>query len=63
MFNLPTELPKNTNVEKLFKIMLLDKKVKNNQMVYILPNKIGSAYITNKINKSVIIKSLKDHVK
>ena len=63
MFNLPTELPKNTNVEKLFKIMLLDKKVKNNQMVYVLPNKIGSAYITNKIHKSVIIKSLKDHVK
>ena len=43
--------------------MLLDKKVKNNEMVYILPKKIGAAYITNKIEKRVVIKSLKEHVK
>tara|TARA_B100001778_G_scaffold109050_1_gene89218 strand:- start:4 stop:1074 length:1071 start_codon:yes stop_codon:yes gene_type:complete len=62
-FKLPTELPKGTDVEKLYKIMLLDKKVKNNEMVYVLPKKIGAAYITNKIQKRVVIKSLKDHVK
>jgi 3-dehydroquinate synthase len=62
-FNLPTKLPKNINVEKLFKIMLLDKKVKNNEMTYVLPKNIGEAYITNKIKKNIVIKALKDHVK
>ena len=62
-FNLPTKLPKNINIEKLFKIMLLDKKVKNNEMVYVLPKNIGQAYITNKITKNIVIKALKDHVK
>tara|TARA_S200000501_G_scaffold368849_1_gene407335 strand:+ start:545 stop:1615 length:1071 start_codon:yes stop_codon:yes gene_type:complete len=62
-FSLPTKLPKDTDVEKLYKIMLLDKKVKNNEMVYVLPKKIGAAYITNKIEKRVVIKSLKEHVK
>jgi len=62
-FNLPTKLPKNINVEKLFKIMLLDKKVKNNEMTYVLPKNIGKAYITNKIKKNIVIKALKDHVK
>ena len=62
-FKLPTELPRGTDVEKLYKIMLLDKKVKNNEMVYVLPKKIGAAYITNNIQKRVVIKSLKDHVK
>ena len=62
-FSLPTKLPKNINIEKLFKIMSLDKKVKNNEMVYVLPNNIGNAYIANKINKKIVIKALKDHAK
>jgi 3-dehydroquinate synthetase len=43
--------------------MLLDKKVKNNEMTYVLPKNIGEAYITNKIKKNIVIKALKDHVK
>jgi 3-dehydroquinate synthetase len=43
--------------------MLLDKKVKNNEMTYVLPKNIGKAYITNKIKKNIVIKALKDHVK
>lgn len=62
-FSLPTKLPKNINIEKLFKIMSLDKKVKNNEMVYVLPKNIGNAYITNKISKNIVIKALKDHAK
>ena len=61
IFDLPTKLPKNINIEKLFKTMLLDKKVKNNEMVYILPSGIGNAYITNKITKKMVIKALKEH--
>ncbi len=61
LFNLPTKLPKNININKLFKTMILDKKVKNNEIVYILPKNIGNAYITNKINKNIILKALKDH--
>ena len=61
LFNLPTKLPKNINISKLFKTMMLDKKVKNNEIMYILPKNIGNAYITNKINKNIILKALKDH--
>ena len=43
--------------------MSLDKKVKNNEMVYVLPKNIGNAYITNKIRKNIVIKALKDHAK
>ena len=62
-FSLPTKLPKNINIERLFEIMSLDKKVKNNKMVYVVPNNIGKAYITNKISKNIVIKALKDHAK
>ena len=61
IFKLPTKLPKNVNVEKLFNTMLLDKKVKNNKMIYIIPKGIGKAYISNNISKKIIIKALKDH--
>ena len=49
------------DIEKLFKTMLLDKKVKNNEMVFILPRGIGDSYITNKITKNMVIKALKSH--
>jgi len=61
VFDLPTKLPKNMDIEKLFKTMLLDKKVKNNEMVFILPRGIGDSYITNKITKNMVIKALKSH--
>ena len=60
-FDLPTKLPKYINIEDLFKAMLIDKKVKNNKMVYVLPNGIGDSYITNKITKIMLIKALKQH--
>ena len=61
VFDLPTKLPKYMDIEKLFKTMLLDKKVKNNEMVFILPRGIGDSYITNKITKNMVIKALKSH--
>ena len=60
-FDLPTKLPKYINIEDLFKAMLVDKKVKNNKMVYVLPNGIGESYISNKITKNMVIKALKQH--
>ena len=33
-FSLPTKLPKNINIERLFEIMSLDKKVKNNKNLW-----------------------------
>ena len=42
--------------------MTVDKKVKNNQMVYVRPKNIGKAYITNKINKNIVMKALEEHV-
>ena len=53
-FDLPTKLPKGLNLNKLYKTMTLDKKVKNNQMIYVIPRNIGKAYITNKIHKNII---------
>jgi len=61
IFNLPTKLPKNINIEKIYKTMLLDKKVKNNKIFYVLPKNIGKAYITNKITKKIVIKALREH--
>ena len=61
IFKLPIKLPKNINLEKLYKTMLLDKKVKNNKIVFILPKNIGSAYTTNEIRKSMVMKALKNH--
>ena len=61
-FDLPTKLPNGLNLKKLYKTMNLDKKVKNNQMVYVIPKNIGKAYITNKINKNIVMKALEEHV-
>ena len=61
-FDLPTKLPKGLNLKKLYKTMTLDKKVKNNQMVYVIPKNIGKAYITNKIHKNIVMKALEEHV-
>tara|TARA_B100000035_G_scaffold51991_1_gene40573 strand:+ start:311 stop:1378 length:1068 start_codon:yes stop_codon:yes gene_type:complete len=62
IFKLPTKLPKNISIEKLFNTMQLDKKVKNNKMTYIIPSGIGKAYISNKVSKKIVIKALKEHV-
>jgi len=61
IFSLPTKLPKNINIERLYKTMLLDKKVKNNKIFYVLPKHIGNAYITNKISKKTVIEALREH--
>ena len=61
-FNLPTKLPKGIQLKKLYETMSLDKKVKSNKMVYIIPRGIGDAYITDKIKKSLVINALNEHV-
>ena len=61
-FNLPTKLPKGVRLKKLYETMSLDKKVKDSKMVYIIPRGIGSAYITNKIKKGLVINALNKHV-
>jgi len=61
VFDLPTKLPKNINIENLFNAMLVDKKVKDNKMVYVLPNGIGDSYITNKISKKMVMKAFIQH--
>ena len=61
VFDLPTKLPKNINIEDLFNVMLVDKKVKDNKMVYVLPNGIGDSYITNKISKKMVMKAFIQH--
>ena len=61
VFDLPTKLPKNINIEDLFNAMLVDKKVKDNKMVYVLPNGIGDSYITNKISKKMVMKAFIQH--
>ena len=62
LFNLPTRFPKNLNIKKLFDTMLLDKKVVNNKVTFVLPKNIGGAYTTNKISKKIVMDSLKEHV-
>ena len=61
IFKLTIKLPKNINLEKIYKTMLLDKKVKNNKIVFILPKNMGSAYINSAMRKSMVMKALKNH--
>ncbi len=60
-FNLPIKLPKGANPESIYKTMLLDKKVLNGKLRLVIPKRIGYVKITESVNKSTIIKTLKEY--
>ena len=57
-FDLPIKLPKKLNANKLYEAMKNDKKVLNNKIRLIIPKKIGECFISDKISKSAILKTL-----
>lgn len=50
------------SAEELIKIMFQDKKVKNNQLIFILLNHIGNAFIADSIETSIIIETLEKSI-
>ena len=57
-FDLPIKLPKKLNASKLYEAMKNDKKVLNNKIRLIIPKKIGECFISDKVSKSAILKTL-----
>ena len=57
-FDLPIKLPKKLNASKLYEAMKNDKKVLNNKIRLIIPKKIGECFISDKVSKSTILKTL-----
>jgi len=57
-FDLPIKLPKKLNASKLYEAMKNDKKVLNNKIRLIIPKKIGECFISDKVSKSNILKTL-----
>ena len=57
-FDLPIKLPKKINASKLYEAMKNDKKVLNNKIRLIIPKKIGECFISDKVSKSNILKTL-----
>lgn len=61
LYGLPTKYEKLKPANKLIEATKLDKKMKNNKILYIVPYKIGRVLLTEKITKSDIIKACKKH--
>lgn len=55
---LPTKIPKETNLEELFRLMMNDKKVMNNQLRLILLKGLGQCYIEEQVNENKLMKIL-----
>ena len=53
-----SKLPKKINASKLYEAMKNDKKVLNNKIRLIIPKKIGECFISDKVSKSNILKTL-----
>ncbi|WP_035276030.1 3-dehydroquinate synthase [Desulfogranum japonicum] len=49
-YGLPTTIPAELNVERMRKYLLADKKTVGGRVFFVLPDKIGSVRITDKVN-------------
>jgi len=56
---LPTELPKSDE-EKLWNVLLLDKKTKNGRPTFVLPRKVGEVETVEGLTRHEVIETLKE---
>jgi 3-dehydroquinate synthase len=63
-YNLPTSpahfLSKNSTPEKLWQIILSDKKMGTSKLNFIIPEKVGHVIISDQVNRALFLKSLRD---
>jgi 3-dehydroquinate synthase len=55
---LPTAIPTELDVSAIVKALSLDKKVKNGKVRFILPVKIGEAFITDQVSPEIVTLAL-----
>ncbi len=59
--NLPTQVPKNMNVEEFLQLMSVDKKVRDGKLYLVLLNKIGEANLTANFNDNLLEETLLEY--
>jgi len=55
---LPTQLPQGLNLTDIVAILQTDKKVQDGRVRFIMPRRIGEAFVTDEITGDVIMKAL-----
>ncbi len=60
LFYSPKEVRKDWNVKNLLKHLYKDKKVKNNQLTFILLRRIGEAFIKNNVTEDIFLEVLEE---
>ena len=56
--NLPTQVPKNMNVDEFLQLMSVDKKVRAGKLYLVLLNKIGDAVLTADFKNTLLEETL-----
>ena len=59
VYNLPTRIPKNIDLDDLYTIAKSDKKVRAGKINWVLLKKIGESVIVNDVPKEIVIDSLR----
>ncbi|MBX2861937.1 MAG: 3-dehydroquinate synthase [Leptolyngbyaceae cyanobacterium MAG.088] len=52
--NLPTKLPENLNIDDILITLRSDKKVKSGKVRFVLPKRIGEAFVTDQVTDDII---------
>ena len=58
LYDLPTKIPKNINIEKLYEICKTDKKVQDGKIKWVLIEDIGKSVIRNNVEDKIVIEVL-----
>lgn len=60
-FELPTNLPDGIDADVLLQLMWHDKKVANNELVFVLPTRMGHVELVSEIDDDAILASMRTH--
>ncbi|MEO1126782.1 MAG: 3-dehydroquinate synthase [Cyanobacteria bacterium J06635_15] len=55
---LPTQIPAGLSAAAILRTLQSDKKVKNGQVRFVLPEGIGKAFVSNQVTKEAIVKAI-----
>jgi 3-dehydroquinate synthase len=57
-FGLPLAVPSGIDHEELLRLMWHDKKVSDNQLVFVLPSRIGQVELVADVDSALVLASL-----
>jgi 3-dehydroquinate synthase len=55
---LPTRLAREIDPKEIARKLFLDKKVRDGRVTFVLPERIGKAFITNEVSMEIVVKAL-----